>query len=329
MSTATVLKSVSLNLIRENKTLLRTIKKDAEDYQELVQSIRVRGVLNAISLREIQPETNGGPILYAVIDGTNRFNAAKDAGLEEIPAQIMSMDDAQVEEAQIIANVHKIETKAVDYTKALVRILERNPLMTEAELASLVHKSPTWIRERFSLLKLHPDLQVLVNEGDIKVISGYALAKLPEEEQIAFRDRAITMQPGEFTANVNQRVKELRAAKLEGRDPNSVDAFVPTPMLRSKGDVVDEQVNGTNAKTELAAVDAKNAFDGWRAAINWVTQMDPASLKVAEAKHAARIAERTANREKAEAERTAKRLERAKATLAEAEAAASKAGVTV
>ena len=236
------LANIPVSLIRENKVLLRKVNRETEDYQNLVASVRDVGVLSAISVREIAPEEPNGPVLYAVIDGAHRYNAAKDAGKDTIPAQVMSMDDAKVEEAQIIANVHKIETKPVEYTQALVRILERNPLMTEAELATLVHKSPAWIRERFSLLRLTADLQTLVDSGDIKLVSAYALAKLPEHEQEAFRDRAITVQPGEFTGLVNTRLKELRAAAREGRDPNSADAFVPTPAVRTRGGVVGAQV---------------------------------------------------------------------------------------
>lgn len=319
------LANIPVSLIRENKVLLRKVNRESEDYQNLVASVRDVGVLSAISVREIAPEEPNGPVLYAVIDGAHRYNAAKDAGKDTIPAQVMSMDDAKVEEAQIIANVHKIETKPVEYTQALVRILERNPLMTEAELATLVHKSPAWIRERFSLLRLTADLQTLVDSGDIKLVSAYALAKLPEHEQEAFRDRAITVQPGEFTGLVNTRLKELRAAAREGRDPNSADAFVPTPSVRTRGDVLEEQVSLANMSNLLKG--AKTPEDGYRAAMAWVCQVDEASTAQARAKHEQRISERNANREKAEAERAAKRLEKATAALKQAEEEAKAKGL--
>lgn len=322
------LANIPVKLIRENKVLLRKVNRESEDYQNLVASVRDVGVLSPISVREIDPEEPNGPILYAVIDGAHRFNASKDAGKETIPAQVMSMDDAKVEEAQIIANVHKIETKPVEYTQALTRILERNPLMTEAELAALVHKSPAWIRERFSLLRLTADLQTLVDSGDIKLVSAYSLAKLPEGEQEAFRDRAITVQPGEFVGMVNTRLKELRAAAREGRDPNSADAFVPTPMVRTRGDVVEEATTFSHMQDLLKG--CKTPEDGYKAAMNWVCQLDAASIAQSKAKHEQRISERNANREKAEAERAQKRLERATKALedAKAEAAAAK-GVPV
>lgn len=314
----TTLANIPVNLVRENKILLRKVNRESEDYQNLVASVRDVGVLSPISVREIAPEEPNGPILYAVIDGAHRFNASKDAGKETIPAQVMSMDDAKVEEAQIIANVHKIETKPVEYTQALTRILERNPLMTEAELAALVHKSPAWIRERFSLLRLTADLQTLVDEGSIKLVSAYALAKLPEHEQEAFRDRAITVQPGEFTGMVNTRLKELRAAAREGRNPNDADAFVPTPSPRSRGELVEEQMSLQSMSDNLKGV--KTPEDGYKAALAWVCQLDGPSIAQAKAKHEQRIAERNTNRQKAEAERAARRLERATKILEEAKA---------
>ena len=59
----------------------------------------------------------------------------------------------------------------------------------------------------------------------------------------------------------------------------------------------------------------------------WVCQLDEASTAQARAKHEQRISERNANREKAEAERAAKRLEKATAALKQAEEEAKAKGL--
>lgn len=102
---ATELKSIPLVHIRENPNALREVNRSTEGYQGLVDSIQKNGVLNAILVREcVDPNTK--TTFYGLIDGLHRFNAAKDAGLTEIPAQVRSMDDADVLEAQVLANVH-------------------------------------------------------------------------------------------------------------------------------------------------------------------------------------------------------------------------------
>lgn len=102
-----VLKSIPLSLIRENPVALRNVNRKGEGYLGLVDSVRKDGVLNAIVVREIKDPTNGN-VVYGLVDGLHRFSAASDAGLTEIPAQVKDMDDAAVLEAQLIANVHKI-----------------------------------------------------------------------------------------------------------------------------------------------------------------------------------------------------------------------------
>lgn len=322
---ATTLKQVPVSLIRQSKVLLRQIDKEKAEYQELRESVRARGLLNPISVREIPPEAEGGPVLYSVIDGSHRFNVCQDLGLETIPAQVMSMTDAEVEEAQIVANVHKVETKPVEYTKALERIIQRNPFMTEAELAQLVNKSPAWIKERFSLLRLEEQLQTLVDSGDIKLVNGYALAKLPAHEQLAFQDRAITMAPNEFSGLVLARAKELKQAAREGRDASSPDEFIPVATIKPKADLIDEQANGTRRAKILSDANAKNAEQGFKAALDWVLNLDPEALAVQRARHDQRVSVREENRKKFMENQAARRLENARKKLAEAEAEAEAA----
>src|SRR5262245_37817198 len=118
---------IPLDKIRENAVALRQVDRESEAYICLVDSVRNRGILNPILVREItNPES--GETLYGLVDGLHRWNAAIDAGLKEIPVQIIDMNQAEVEEAQIIGNVHKIETRPIEYTRQLERLMARQPL---------------------------------------------------------------------------------------------------------------------------------------------------------------------------------------------------------
>jgi hypothetical protein len=67
----------------------------------LVASIRKRGVLQAILVREIAT-LKAGKAKYQIVAGERRFRAAKLAGLKEIPAQIKSMTDEEALGDQIV-----------------------------------------------------------------------------------------------------------------------------------------------------------------------------------------------------------------------------------
>lgn len=315
MSVETKLMKIPTSSIRENAILLRAVNRQSTEYLELCESIRKDGILNAISVREIQPEN--GVQMYAVIDGTHRYNAAKDVGLAEIPALVMNKSDAEVEEAQIIANVHKIETKPVEYSKALMRILKQNVLMTEAELAEKVRKSPAWIRERFSLTKLAPEIGKLVDDGIIGLANAYALAKLPAEEHNVFLERAQTSSPQEFMPLVNARVAEIKKANREGRDAQDVETFVPIAHLRRVSEIKELVDNNLQIKALIEREGVATPEDVYKAALKWVLNLDVGGIAVQKVKDDERKADKAKKQEAAKAERAKKELERAQANVKE------------
>jgi ParB-like nuclease family protein len=74
---------------------------DEDDFMDLVNSIKEIGVLQAILLRTIN-STNGSKTKYRIVAGERRFRAAKRAGLTEIPALIVKMNEGEALGAQLI-----------------------------------------------------------------------------------------------------------------------------------------------------------------------------------------------------------------------------------
>lgn len=312
----TELKHIPLAKVRQNSVALREVDKKSEAYIGLLDSVRTSGILNPINVREfVDPETK--ETFYSVIDGLHRFTASLDAGLTEIPAQVLSMADADVLKAQLIANVHKVETKPVEYSKQLQRILSGDPFMTISKLASILSKTPTWLSERLGLTKLIDDIAKLVDGGKINLSNAYALAKLPPEHQANYVDQAMTMTPQEFTPKVLQAKKELDKARREGRDSDSVD-FQPAPHLQKiaaiKGEMEKPKIGPELVKLlKLDKVDSKTeaAEKGFNAAIQWVLHMDPVSVEQQRKDHEARKEAIKAKKDAAAAERTKKKAEEA------------------
>ena len=300
---------IPVNKIRENEVRLREVNRDTEEYQGLVDSVKEKGILNPILVRElVDPESQED--LYGLIDGLHRFSAAQDAGLTEIPAHIRNMEAAELEEAQIVANVHRIETKPVEYTKQLVRLMARNPLMTTSELAKKLAKSTEWLYQRFSLTKLDEKMADLVDEGRIKLSNAYQLAKLPAEEQINFVENAMTMDPGEFTGIISSRLKELREARKQGRAAKPHE-FQPVPHARKWSEIKQEFETPTVAKQICEAAGAKSPEDGFFAGIAWCAQMDPISKQAQIDKHEASVKKNEEDKKKRELDRAEKRRQEA------------------
>jgi len=282
---------VNIALIRESEVALRAVNRQSEKYLMLVESIRRQGVLNAICVREVKDPVSGN-IVYGLVDGLHRFTAAKDAGLIEIPARVTTLDDRELLEAQIIANIHKVETKPVEYTKQMMRILAGNPLMTRRELAGRLAQTEAWISQRLNLLKLSPKIQELVDTDRIRLSNAYALAKLPAEEQIDFVDRAMTDTPQVFVPSIYNRVKEIKDAKQKGKDAAPAE-FTPTIHLQKLSDVKKMYESPEEMAGMICnAQGAKSVLDGFKAAISWCLHMDDLSIRSAEVDYNARKAKR-------------------------------------
>lgn len=316
------LMAVPISEIRENPVALRAVNRESEEYLGLVDSIKAKGVLNAITVRE-RDDKESGKKYYELIDGLHRFSASKDAGLKEINATVLTMSDDEVLEAQVMANIHKIETKPADYSKQLIRILSRNPLMTEAELATKLGKSASWIGDRLSLNKIsNPVIRQLVNDGKIKLANAYALAKLPPEEMADFVDRAQTLGPDEFVPQVQTRVKEIRDAKRAGKDA-SPQEFQPVAYLQKIGDIKTENDSGAVGKTLVKTTGAKTAEQGFALGIQWALHLDIKSIEVQKAKDEERRKERDDVKKKKAAEKADKAAKDAAEKAEEAKKAAA------
>jgi ParB/RepB/Spo0J family partition protein len=306
--------------IRENAVALRPVDKESEAYLQLADSVKKRGILNPILVREFEDPDNPGNMLYGLIDGLQRYNAALDAGMKTIPAKIVTMDQAEIEENQIIANATRIETRPYQYAEQLGRLLERNPTMGINDLAGKLSKSPGWIYKMLGMVRnINKDLEDHVNDGRVKLSNAYELSKLPKEEQPQWVDRAMTQDPGEFTAAVAARVKTIKEARKKGK-PEGPVVFEPVAHARKWAEIKTEFLNKAMRDSIINRNKLTSAAEGWDMAIAWCSNMDPDSQAHQRADHEARETENKAASEKRKLERAKQREEEAAKTRADLEA---------
>ena len=317
---------VPISSIRENPVALRGVNRTNESYLGLVDSIKEKGFFGAITgRRQTDNETNEE--YFELIDGLHRYAASKDAGLTEININVVDLNKDQVLEAQIMANIHKVETRPVEYSQQLKRILVRNPLMTEAELATKLGKSTQWIKERLGLTKIaDKKIQDLIDEGKVNLSNAYALAKLPSEDMADFLDRAMTLVPKEFLPQVNKRAKEIRDAKRKGENAKPAE-FQPVAFMQKLIDIKAEREG--KKVSALLCKGLKTVDEAFSMALDWILHLDPQSVKVQKAKDEERKKVREEAKKKREAEKEAKKAEKqakkAAKAAKEAEAATAKA----
>ncbi len=311
-------RTIKVSEIRENPVALRAVDRESEEYIGLRDSVATVGVLNSINVRERTEEIDGTIVTYyELCDGLHRFAASVDAGLAEIPVNVVSLSDAEVLEAQIMANVHKIDTKPVQYTKQMTRIFAGNPTMTIADMAVKLCKTPSWVSQRLGLLKLDSSVAELVDDGKITISNAVVLSKLPREEQVNFVDQAMTMGSDEFAPTVQARAKELRDAARQGRKPGEI-TFAPIARLQKLNDLKSEIDNPTVGPALCSQNNVKDAPSGFALGVAWAINLDPASVEVQRAK----AEEKAAKLSDAKKKRAADRAQKKAAEAAEAAAKA-------
>lgn len=306
------------------KHQLRGAQRDDLEYEMMRDSIKKVGVLETILVREA-PDLieDDGEMRYRVIDGTQRFSCAQDVGHLTIPCHVINMTDAEVADAQIIANRNNLETKPYEYTEQLHRMLLANPTLTVPELAEKLHCPTTFLEARLGLRKLKPEIGQLLDDGKIVVSNALHLAKCDHEAQERYAEEAMTMKVQEFGGLIQNHLNELKAARREGRAPKK-DGFEPVARLRKPKDLKpylqDPAGNRMKAEQILAAQNVTTPIDAFFATLNWVFHLDPEAIEEAKAKEAAKKQQKAA-------ESTALAAEKARIRANEAREAARKAGL--
>src|SRR4029078_4598066 len=78
---------VPLNSIRPNPAQPRT-HFDPDALKDLAASIKARGLIQPVVLRQLRPEEAAGELRYELIAGERRWRASQMAGLTAVPAVI-------------------------------------------------------------------------------------------------------------------------------------------------------------------------------------------------------------------------------------------------
>lgn len=290
--------------IRANDEALRGVNKNDVDYLELAADVAAVGVLQPISVREmIDTETNQR--YFQLIDGLQRFTAAGDAGFQTINAVIRTATDEEVFKQQMKLNLFRVDTKPVEYTHQLRRILRLDPSMTMAKLAREIGKTDSWLKQRLELTKLCVEVAELVDNGQINLNNAYALSKLPPENQMELVEAAMNKTYQEFATIADQRRKELAKARREGKNDLPV-VFEPKQSLRKAGDIKEEMNAAKVAHAVLTECEAATAVDGWTAALKWVLSLDPITVAEQKAKWEADQVAAQKKRDEAKKEREAR-----------------------
>ncbi|WP_072500320.1 ParB/RepB/Spo0J family partition protein [Olsenella phocaeensis] len=167
VSAITPSSTLPLSQIKPNKGQPRK-KFDQQSLEDLSDSIKKNGVLQPILVRKKGAN-------YEIVAGERRYQAAKLAGLEEIPVSIREISDDEVFQLALIENLQRSDLDPIEEALGYRKLIKDNGF-TQEQLGKILSKSRSAIANSLRLLDLPQEVQDMMADG--KLTAGHARAIL-------------------------------------------------------------------------------------------------------------------------------------------------------
>ena len=177
---------VPIESLRANPNNPRRFFSDSE-LNDLTNSIREHGVVQPILVRPAKGEDLGGAS-YEIIAGERRWRAAQRASIHEVPIVVRDVEDKQALELAIIENVQRADLNAVEEALGYQQLIDEYDY-TQNDLAQVIGKSRSHVANTLRLLKLPPQVQVLVSDGSLS--AGHARALITSDNPAALAKKIV------------------------------------------------------------------------------------------------------------------------------------------
>ena len=140
---------------------------DEQGLNELASSIKTHDIIQPVTVSRMPSGR------YRLVSGERRLRASKIAGLKDIPAYIRQTNDQQLLELALLENLQREDLNAMEVALSFKRMMEELDL-TQEQVAERMGKDRSTIANFIRLLKLPPDIQLAVRNGQLSM--GHARA---------------------------------------------------------------------------------------------------------------------------------------------------------
>ena len=138
---------IPINNIVTNPLQPRKDGLDKKSLQELIASIRKKGVITPITVKKDNDQ-------FVLIAGERRVRASKHAGLKEIPGYIVSIsDESELMEIALIENIQRENLNPIDEAEGFA-VLQSKYNHSQDSIAKAVGKKRVTVSNALRLLKL-------------------------------------------------------------------------------------------------------------------------------------------------------------------------------
>jgi ParB family chromosome partitioning protein len=158
---------------------------DPGSLDELARSLKASGMIQPIVVRRAP----GGR--WQLIAGERRWRAARQAGLEQVPAVVREATDVESLELALVENLLREDLNPIEEAEAFQRILTEFG-WTQEDLAQRVGKDRSTIANSLRLLRLPAVIQDDLRSGRLTMGHARALLSLTQTaEQLKLREEIL------------------------------------------------------------------------------------------------------------------------------------------
>lgn len=210
--------SISLKHIEANPYQPRQ-DFEAEALQELAESITRQGIIQPVTVRKLESGK------YQLISGERRFRAAQMAGLQTIPAFIRIAKDHQMLEMALVENIQRSNLNPIEVAISYQRLMDECSL-TQEKLSEHVGQKRATIANYVRLLKLPPEIQVALRDGQITMGHARALINVEQHElQLSILQQVIENDLS--VRDVEEMARDTQSTGSEKAKPKKKSMFIP------------------------------------------------------------------------------------------------------
>jgi ParB family transcriptional regulator, chromosome partitioning protein len=187
---------------------------ESEAVSGLAESIKAQGLIQPVVVR---PRLEGG---YELIAGERRWRAAREAGLETVPAVVRDADNRDTLLLGLVENVAREDLSPIEEARAYAVLIDEFGLSL-GEIADRVGKSKPTVSNRIRILELPEDVLAMIARRELT--EGHARAVLAVPDQDGRRRLAKRIVKEGLSVRAAERAARWAGARTKERRATTVD----------------------------------------------------------------------------------------------------------
>lgn len=190
--------------------------KANEELNELSESIKEHGIMSPLIVAKLKANS------YRLIAGERRLNAAKLAGLHEVPVIVKDAVDKELLELAIIENIQRKDLNPLEEANAYSN-LKNDFSMTTAQISTRLGISVDVVEKRIDLLRLPSFIQDALLKEQISMTQAEQFYPLLSDENAMKTALKICIKNQLSTKQLRSLIDKLAAGLTVGREKKIKD----------------------------------------------------------------------------------------------------------